>query len=75
MSKIDTYKPHEYIFYYDETSERSPVKLVALGSKKAAEVLCPMIKSVVCTYSQACAEARRMNLELKITKKRGRPRK
>lgn len=75
MNKIDTYKPHEYIFYYDETSERSPVKLVALGSKKAAEVLCPMIKSVVCTYSQACAEARRMNLELKITKKRGRPRK
>lgn len=75
MSKIDTYRPHEYIFYYDETSERSPVKLVALGSKKAASLDCRMIKSAVCTYSQACAEARRMNLELKITKKKGRPRK
>lgn len=75
MSKIDTYRPHEYIIYYDETSERSPIKLVALGSQKAASLDCRMIKSMVCTYSQACAEARRMNLELKITKKRGRPRK
>ena len=75
MSKIDTYRPHEYIFYYDETSELSPVKLVALGSKKAATLENRMIKKMVCTYSQACAEARRMNLELKITKKKGRPRK
>jgi len=73
MNRHETYKDHEYIVYYDETSDRSPIKLVALGSKKATTIEYPMIKKVICTYPEACAEVRRMNLEYIVARKKGRP--
>ena len=75
MNRHETYKPHEYIVYYDESTDLSPIKLVALGSKKATTIEYKMIKRVFCTYQEACAEVRRMNLEHRVARKKGRPRK
>ena len=73
MNRHEEYIPHDYVIYYDENSVRYPIKCVAVGSRKAAMLECKVLKGVHCTYPEACALTRRMNLEYKVTRKKGRP--
>lgn len=74
MNRHEVYKEHDYIFYYDENAVRNPVKCVAVGSKRAANCEHKVLKGLRCTYQEACEHARIMNRELRINKKKGRPR-